>query len=86
MDEAQDATLPVSYLTTCPTVGILICTEHRTGYTLRNYLEHLNRAHGVKGNLKKRIMTWVESQNIAKEVASPSHYSAPLPGLQILSG
>ncbi|ERF71905.1 hypothetical protein EPUS_09389 [Endocarpon pusillum Z07020] len=77
---------PVTYLRAHADLGVLLCTEHCSGYTLQNYGEHLKRAHGVKGQLKKRIQEWVEAQHISERVTQPSHYQAPLPGLAILSG
>lgn len=77
---------PVTYLQAHAELGVLLCTDHCSAYTLQNYGEHLKRAHRVKEPLKTQIQAWVEAQNISERVTQPSHYRAPLPGLAILSG
>ena len=86
VSDIKHATPPVTYLRVHPTLGVIHRTEHRCCYTPENYSEHLKRAHGVEGLLKKRIDACVTSQNISREVTQPPHYGPPLPGLGILSG
>jgi hypothetical protein len=53
---AQSTTVPpVAYLKPYAEFGVLLCSEHRYYYTPRNYLEHLRRAYGVKGQLKRHV-------------------------------
>jgi hypothetical protein len=84
--DAQLESPPVTYLQAYSEFGVLLCSEHRCCYTPFNYSEHLQRAHGLKGLLKKKVDEWVKSQNISDQVLRPSHYRARLPDLQILSG
>jgi hypothetical protein len=77
---------PVRYLRAITQYGVILCTEHRTAYTPQNILEHLRQAHSVKGTLKKVITEWLAQQHFARDVSNPRHYSAPIHGLELLSG
>ena len=78
--------VPVRYLRAYPAYGVLLCSEHRCGYTVKNIDEHLKRAHRAEGSLRRDIRVWVESQKIVGEVSRPPHYGAPIPELDYVRG
>ena len=72
---------PVRYLRAISQYGVILCTEHRWAYTPLSLAEHLKRAHGAKGSLKRRILEWANAQNVAGTVSQPMHYGPSVSGL-----
>jgi len=46
---------PVAFLKALSQFGVLLCTEHRTGYTIGNYRRHITSEQGLKGRLCKEF-------------------------------
>ena len=79
---AATSTAPLAaYLRALPCYGVILCTEHRSCYTIQNLKRHLIEKHAVKPGLWKDIQTWIETQNIAATVSQPADYTPFIPGL-----
>lgn len=74
------------YIRVEDTYGVIVCTEHRCGYTIKNVSEHLQRAHGLKGSYRKALVQQLTLLSISEEVHVPPNHSTPTTGLPILSG
>ena len=77
---------PVAYLRALPLYGVILCTEHRSCYTVQNLRRHLTEKHAVKPRLWKEIETWIDTQNIAAAVSQPVDYIPLIPRLAHVKG
>ena len=74
-------TAPAAYLRALPSYGVVLCTEHRTCYTVKNVRRHLSEKHAVKTKLWKDIETWLRTQDIVNAVSNPPDHSPFIAGL-----
>src|SRR5271156_1502591 len=79
---------PPAYLQVS-THRVLLCTRCGSGYVRKNYERHLRDTHHLKRKLKKCILEWLATEDIAEEeseVLLPPFEQPPIPGLPVLDG
>ena len=88
--ETSQATFtPPAYLQVPAGSRILLCTRCDGGYVRKKYGRHLRDTHHLTGKVKKSVLAWLATEDIAEEeldVVTPPPGQPPIPGLAVLDG